>query len=98
VEAVATTEGVTLRFAVTLNTRLAADADSWLIERLGPSTAAVKMTAIAIGTDDRSVFLPVKGLAVGTQLRIRYTLRGAEGEMLDAAIFATLLPPSRRER
>jgi hypothetical protein len=90
VDAVATAEGVTLRFAVTLNTRLAADPDSWVIELIGPPRSAVKMTGIAIGTDDRSVFLPVEGLAPGTQLRIRYALRGAEGEVLDAAFFASL--------
>ncbi|HEX8311263.1 MAG TPA: hypothetical protein VF614_08105 [Chthoniobacteraceae bacterium] len=90
VDAVATSEGVTLRFAVTLRTQSAADPDSWLVERLGPARAAVKMAGIGIGTDDRSVFLPVDGLAPGGQLRIRYALRGADGEVLDAEFFATI--------
>jgi hypothetical protein len=90
VDALATAEGVTLRFAVTLRTQSAAEPDSWLIERVGPSKSAVKLTGIGVGTDDRSVFLRVEGLAPGAQLQIRYTLRGAEGEPLDAEFFATI--------
>ena len=93
VEAVATAEGVTLRFPVTLNTRRAADTDFWQVELIGTPNTPVAVESVGIGTDDRSVFLPLVGLSADACISFRYSLRGAEGEILDAAFVATISPP-----
>jgi hypothetical protein len=49
--------------------------------------------SIGIGTDDRSVFLPLPKLAADARILIRYSLRGADDEILDAEFRATISPP-----
>jgi hypothetical protein len=84
-EAIASPQGVFLRFSSTLDTSWAADLDHWSFQG-GQAQGAAKLTGISIGTDDRSVFLMIDGIAPGTRLQIGYELRIVEGSTMAAVM------------
>jgi hypothetical protein len=84
VEAIATPQGIFLRYSSTLETSWAADLDHWSVE-LAEGGGAGKLTGVSVGTDDRSVFLMIEGMTPGSQVRMGYQLRTAEGSTLAAS-------------
>jgi hypothetical protein len=77
-------DGIEIQFAQSLDTQSAADADHWSVfaHATGSSALPEKLAIerIAIGTDDRTVFLQIVRQPPGTRLKICYAIRFADGK------------------
>ena len=76
---------VVMQFPHSLDTQQAADVENWQVSAR-PSGEVLRVQAVNVGTDDRSVSLEIPGLQPGARLTIKYHLRTADGADLSGEI------------